>query len=74
LRRFYGEEDPAKALGKPLNSIPDMAHETRRYPLGVYRGSRFGLVLHTQGAPEAYWKESPRVTASFRVTQARVPC
>ena len=51
---IYREEDAAKALAKQLNAIPDAAHETRRYPLGVYRGLRFGIVQHTLGAPEAY--------------------
>jgi len=31
-----------------------MVHESRRYPLGIYRGLNFGLVLHPQGAPETY--------------------
>jgi hypothetical protein len=37
-----------------LNSIAEKLSETRRYPLEVYRGLRFGLVLHLLGAPEAY--------------------
>ena len=52
--RSNAEEDTAIALGKQLISIPDMVHESRRYPLGIYRGLNFGLVLHPQGAPEMY--------------------
>ncbi len=52
--RSNAEEDTAIALGKQLISIPDMVHESRRYPLGIYRGLNFGLVLHPQGAPETY--------------------
>ena len=52
--RVYGAEDELKALGRVLNTIPDRVHETRRHPLGVYRGLQFGLVLHPQGAPDAY--------------------
>ena len=52
--RSNAEEDTAIALGKQLISIPDMVHQSRRYPLGIYRGLNFGLVLHPQGAPETY--------------------
>ena len=69
--RSNAEEDTAIALGKQLISIPDMVHESRRYPLGIYRGLNFGLVLHPQGARRRTWKEPPRGTASFRVTQAQ---
>jgi N12 class adenine-specific DNA methylase len=50
----YANEDATKALGKRLNSIPDKVHETRRYPLGVYCGLAFGIVLNPIGAPDAF--------------------
>ena len=50
----YAEEDAAKPLARRLNSIPDHVHETRRYPLGVYRGLEFGIVVNPLGAPDAY--------------------
>ncbi len=50
----YAEADAIKPLGKHLNSIPDHVHETRRYPLGVYRGLTFGIVVSPLGAPDAY--------------------
>jgi hypothetical protein len=52
--RDYAEEDAAKALAKPLNALPDTVHQTRRYPLGVYRGLTFGLELHPHTAPDAF--------------------
>ena len=33
---------------------PDKVRETRRFPLGIYRGLTFGLVLHPHGAPDVY--------------------
>ena len=52
----YAEEDAVKPLAKPLNSIPDNVHETRRYPLGVYRGLTFGIVVNPLGARMRTWK------------------
>jgi len=52
--RGYAAEDAAKALGKHLKSIPDKVHETRRYPLGVYRGLAFGIALNPLGALDAF--------------------
>ncbi len=50
----YADEDAAKALGRHLNAIPDKARETRRYPLGVYHGLEFGIVVNPLRAPDAY--------------------
>ena len=50
----YAAEDAAKALSHRLDALPDKAHETRRYPLGVYRGLRFGITVGPLGAPDAY--------------------
>ena len=50
----YADEDAAKTLGRHLNAVPDKARETRRYPLGVYRGLEFGIVVNPLGAPDAY--------------------
>jgi hypothetical protein len=47
-------EDAVKALGKRLNSIPAEVHETRRFPVGMYRGLDFGIALHRFGNPEVY--------------------
>lgn len=34
--------------------MPPYVRETHRVPLGIYRGLRFGSVLHPQFAPEVY--------------------
>ena len=51
---------PAHARTRPTSSasswtaLPQNVRETRRVPLGIYRGLRFGLVLHPQFAPDVY--------------------
>ncbi len=52
--RTASREDATLILGKRLDSLPEWALEPRRVALGVYRGLRFGLVLHPQFAPEVY--------------------
>lgn len=37
-----------------LDSLPLNVRETTRVPLGIYRGLRFGLVLHSQFPPDVY--------------------
>src|SRR6185312_15528550 len=39
-RRTYAREDAASALGSELETLPRHVHETRRVPLGIYRGLR----------------------------------
>jgi hypothetical protein len=41
-------------LGQSLDTLPPWVRETRRVPLGVYRGLRFGLLLQPQHAPDLY--------------------
>ncbi len=50
----YAEEDALKPLARHLNTIPDRTHETRRFPLGVYQGLKFGIVVNSLGAPDVY--------------------
>jgi len=45
--------DPVAALGRQLESLPLVMHK-QRVPLGMYRGLRFGLVLHPSWKPELY--------------------
>ena len=52
--RSVSRDDTMAALGNHLNSIPEKVHDLRRVPLGMYRGLRFGLILHPQFAPELY--------------------
>jgi len=37
-----------------LNTVPDTVRETKRFPLGRYRGLDFGIVLHPGGAADVY--------------------
>ncbi len=37
-----------------LNTVPDTVRETKRFPLGRYRGLEFGIELHPGGAAAAY--------------------
>src|SRR5207249_4736501 len=52
--RTASREDAVNVLAKQLESVPQYTGETRRVPLGIYRGLRFGLVLHPHGAPDLY--------------------
>jgi len=46
--------DSLSALGNRLDELPEAVNEPRRVPLGVYRGLRFGIVLHPQFSLEIY--------------------
>jgi hypothetical protein len=50
-RTFPSEVIP-DILGCKLDALPKNVRETTRIPLGNYRGLRFGIVLHSQFAPE----------------------
>src|SRR5207244_4446934 len=52
--RPSSREEATELLGQVVDSLPTFVRETRRLPVGVYRGLRFGLVLHPQGAPDLY--------------------
>jgi hypothetical protein len=52
--RVCPREDAAAVLGQALSALPERVSQTRRFPLGTYRGLRFGIVLHPQFAPEVY--------------------
>ena len=52
--RPYSRHDALEALAARLHALPALVYETRTVPLGLYRGLRFGLVQHPQGAPEVY--------------------
>jgi hypothetical protein len=47
-------EAALKMLDAALKALPHHVSERRRFPLGVYRGLRFGLLLHPQFPPELY--------------------
>ena len=52
--RPYSREDVQGALGDYLQSLPEKVMQKQRFPLGIYRGLRFGMVLNPQWAPEVY--------------------
>jgi N12 class adenine-specific DNA methylase len=52
--RDYSREDAPGVLGSQLEALPRNVRETRRVPLGIYRGLRFGLVLHPHFPPDVY--------------------
>jgi N12 class adenine-specific DNA methylase/SAM-dependent methyltransferase len=47
-------EDAPAVLADQLDHLPRNVRETTRVPLGVYRGLRFGLVLHPQFPADVY--------------------
>ena len=51
-------EDIPDVLGGRLDALPNKVRETARIPLGNYRGLGFGIVLHSQFAPEVYLEGS----------------
>jgi hypothetical protein len=52
--RTCRHEDIPDILGGKLDALPKKVRETARIPLGNYRGLGFGIVLHSQFAPEIY--------------------
>src|SRR6202790_1330997 len=52
-RTAFGK-DGMDLLGRTLNALPDRAAVLCRFPLGVFQGLRFGLMLHPQFAPDLY--------------------
>jgi hypothetical protein len=56
--RTYPGEDIPEILGGRLDALPKKVRETARIPLGNYRGLGFGIVLHSQFAPEVYLEGS----------------
>jgi hypothetical protein len=52
--RAYAREDAHAVLATQLDSLPRVVRESQRVTLGTYRGLQFGLVLHSQFAPDVY--------------------
>jgi hypothetical protein len=52
--RHCSREEAIHLLGGKLDSLPMFVSQMQRFPLGVYRGLRFGLVLQPQSAPDIY--------------------
>ena len=63
--RTYPRDDIPDILGGKLNALPKKVSETIRTPLGNYRGLGFGIVLHSQFAPEVYLEGATTRTATL---------
>jgi len=50
----YSHSRVLERLTARLSTVPDTVRETKRFPLGRYRGLDFGIVLHPGGAADAY--------------------
>ena len=53
-KRIWSREDAPAILVGQLDALPRNVRDTTRVPLGVYRGLRFGLILHPQFPPDVY--------------------
>jgi N12 class adenine-specific DNA methylase len=53
-KHAWSREDVATALARQLDRLPVGVHDTTRVPLGIYRGLRFGLILHPQFPPDVF--------------------
>lgn len=68
--RNYLNADAVRALGNQLDALPHTVRETRRVPLGIYRGLRFGIVLHPHFGPDVYLEgATTRQSGSLREHQ-----
>jgi N12 class adenine-specific DNA methylase len=52
--RPCGRSDVPDILRRRLDALPDKVRETKRFPIGRYRGLDFGIVLHLNGAADVY--------------------
>jgi N12 class adenine-specific DNA methylase len=53
-KRPCGRDDAPAILAGKLDALPRNVRDTTRIPVGIYRGLRFGLVLHPQFPPDVY--------------------
>ncbi len=53
-KRTWSREDAPAILAGQLEAMPRNVRDTTRVPLGIYRGLRFGMVLHPQFPPDVY--------------------
>ncbi len=52
--RTYPRDDLSDVLAAALDALPWAVGERTRFPLGRYKGLRFGIVIHPQFPPEMY--------------------
>ena len=53
-KRNWSREDVPAILAGRLETLPRNVRETTRVAAGIYRGLRFGMVLHPQFPPDVY--------------------
>ena len=53
-KRAWTRDEVPAMLAKHLECLPNHISERTRVPVGIYRGLRFGMVLHPQFPPEVY--------------------
>ena len=53
-KRNLSREDAPGVLAGQLDTLPRNVRDTTRVPVGIYRGLRFGMVLHPQFPPDVY--------------------
>ncbi len=53
-RRAWTRDDAPAMLAKHFDTLPNTVQATTRVPVGIFRGLRFGIVLHPQFSPEVY--------------------
>jgi N12 class adenine-specific DNA methylase len=53
-KRTWSREDTPAVLAGQLDFLPRNVRDTTRVPVGIYRGLRFGMVLHPQFPPDVY--------------------
>ena len=56
--RPTSHENVMHFLGASLDALPEHMTSLRRFELGIYRGLRFGIILHPMFAPEIYLEGS----------------
>jgi N12 class adenine-specific DNA methylase len=57
-------------LGQRLQAMPQQVNAARKIPIGIYRGLRFGMVLHPHFNPEVYLEgETTRMDSLSRQHQ-----
>ena len=63
--RNVRHQDVSDVLAGKLETMPRGVRETTRIQIGIYRGLRFGLILHSQFAPEVYLEGATTRTATL---------
>ncbi len=53
-RHTCSRDEAVVTLGRELDVVPKSVKDAQRIALGMYRGLRFGLVLHPQFPPDVY--------------------